>query len=110
MAKKKASKKPKPYNPLASPYATQNDFNTAVKKTARSQIDPQLGELTYQGNQADSAHQNRANEMGGWYQAESDAVKAGATGLQNANQNLLGTLQGQGADVQAGMAAALRAQ
>jgi hypothetical protein len=112
-----AAKKPKkktpaspPYNPLASPYATQADFNKAVQTTARSQIDPQLGELTYQGKQAQSAHTNRNNEMGGWYTAESDAAKAAQNSLAQANQGILNSLTGAGQDVQSGMAAAIRAQ
>jgi len=111
---KKAPKKPTgaavPYNPLASPYATVGDFNTAVQKTARSQIDPQLGEIDYQTGQATSAHQNRNREQQGWYQAESDAARAGASGLAQSNQAILDSLKAGGQDVQAGMAAALRAQ
>jgi hypothetical protein len=108
LAQKKV--KPKPYNPLASPYKTQTDFDNAVRNTARGQIDPQLGEIGYQTGQADSAHANRNREMQGWYQAESDAARAGADSLAGANQGILTSLQGQGQDVQAGMAAALRAQ
>lgn len=105
LAKKKA---PTPYNPLASPYATQGDFNNAVSTTARQQIQPQLDEFGLQGSQARSAHQNRQNEMQGWYQAESDAQRAGADSLSQANQGILNSLQGSGQDVQAGMAAAIR--
>lgn len=110
MAKKKAVKKVKPYDPLASPYATQNDFNSAVTKTARSQIDPQLSEIGYQTGQAQSAHNNRANEMKGWYQAESDAARAGAGDLATANAGILNSLGGANANAQSGMAAALRQQ
>lgn len=110
LAQKKAKPKPKPYDPLASPYATQADFDNAVRTTARGQIDPQLGEIGFQTGQADSAHRNRNRELQGWYQAENDAARAGAAGLAGANQGILTSLQGQGQDVQAGMAAALRAQ
>lgn len=110
MAVKKAKKKAAAYNPLVSPYATQTDFNNAVNKTARSQIDPQLSEIGYQQGQADSAHANRGKELGGWYQAESDAARAGAGDLATANAGILNSLGGANADAQAGMAAALRAQ
>jgi hypothetical protein len=107
---KKPRKKPKAYDPLASPYKYQQGFNRAIKRRARGQIQPALQDIAQRRREATSGHQAREQDLNNFYNFDLTARTAGQNALNSAIQGVVGSVGGYNGDAQAGLSAALRQQ
>lgn len=97
-----------PYNPLASPYQTNAQFDEAVNTTAQQGIQPQLDDLTRRGSLEGRSHTGRMNDILSMYNYGTDARQKALTATSNALNSLITSNSGVDEGTRQAMAAALR--
>jgi hypothetical protein len=74
-----------PYDPLKNPYRTNAQFQGAINRTADSQLQPRLDDVSRRQTLEESTHTGRNQDIAGLYntgtQARKDALTAASTAL-----------------------------
>jgi hypothetical protein len=107
---KKPRKRTRPFSVSEPSFKREGQFKEAVKKRARSQVQPLLQDVSTRRKEAVSAGDAREEDIGRYYGADLAARQSGSDRLNKALQGIMGSLGGAGTDVQSAMSAALRQQ
>jgi hypothetical protein len=110
MAKRKTKrkKKPKPYDPMASQYRTERQFDRAVRRRAEGQLQPLLDDIGSQRTDQESRHTGRMADIDKWANFGLGASRESYDRVNQALNNLITTNAGLSTASQQALAGALR--
>lgn len=107
--KKRAQKKPKPYNPAGiTQYPSEKAFNQTVNTRAQAQLKPTLDDIRSRRTEEIGANATRNRDIQGYYGYDMGARQAAQTRMQEALTGILSAAGVSNTGAQAGLSAALR--
>lgn len=96
-----------PFSPFES-YGNVGEFEDALERRLRGQVDPLLGNITEQERREQGRHERRQSDLSNWYGAQAQQLGQAFSDTERALNNLIASRNSAGGQSQAALAAALR--